>query len=172
MKELKLDSGMLEIAIEGRTYPFRADAAFAERVAELAEEAERRSAMASAEERNDPVETAAFLSYAVDSLLGDGTVEAVYEDDILGHTVVVRHDGGYVTRYASLGEDVAVAAGETVTLGQTLGSVGSSALLETALGSHLHFAVTCRDQPMDPAAFLALGSETEYRSFLLETKHP
>ena len=82
MKELKLDSGMLEIAIEGRTYPFRADVAFAERVAELTGEAERRSAMASAEERNDPVETAAFLSYAVDSLLGDGTVEAVFGEDM------------------------------------------------------------------------------------------
>jgi hypothetical protein len=82
MKELKLDPALLEIAIEGQIYPFRADSAFAERVAELAGEAERRSAMASAEDRNDPVETAAFLSYAVDSLLGDGTVEAIFGEDI------------------------------------------------------------------------------------------
>jgi len=82
MKELKLDPALLAIAIEGHVYTFRADAAFAERVAQLAGEAERRSAMASAEERNDPVGTAAFLSYAVDSLLGDGTVETIFGADI------------------------------------------------------------------------------------------
>ncbi len=82
MKELKLDPGILSIAIEGRDFTFRADSAFAERVAELAREAERRIVMASAEERHDAVEVAAFLSYAVDSLLGDGTVEAIFGEEM------------------------------------------------------------------------------------------
>ena len=89
----------------------------------------------------------------------DGTVYTTYEDDAMGHTVVIRHTGGYTTKYSSLGEDLSVAAGDTVEAGQTIGTVGSSALLESALGSHLHFSVTHQDEPMDPAEFLALGQE-------------
>ena len=89
----------------------------------------------------------------------DGTVYTTYEDDAMGHTVVIRHTGGYTTKYSSLGETLSVSAGDTVEAGQTIGTVGSSALLETALGSHLHFAVTYQDNPMDPAEFLALGQE-------------
>ena len=89
----------------------------------------------------------------------DGTVYTTYEDDAMGYTVVIRHQGGYTTKYSSLGPDLSVSAGDTVELGQTIGTVGSSALLETALGSHLHFAVTCQDKAMDPAEFLSLGQE-------------
>ena len=89
----------------------------------------------------------------------EGTVYTTYEDDALGYTVVIRHTGGYTTKYACLGEDLSVSAGDTVELGQTIGTVGCSALLESALGSQLHFAVTHQDQPMDPAEFLAIGQE-------------
>ena len=87
----------------------------------------------------------------------EGTVYTVYEDDTLGHTVVIRHEGGYTTRYSSLGENIPVAAGDAVTMGQTIGYASGSALVETAMGSHVHFSVTCKEIPMDPADFLALG---------------
>ena len=87
----------------------------------------------------------------------DGTVYTTYEDDTMGYTVVIRHEGGYTTRYSSLREDLAVSAGETVTAGQTIGYAADTALVETAMGSHVHFSVTHQDQPMDPAEFLALG---------------
>ena len=83
-----------------------------------------------------------------------GTVYTVYEDEAMGTTVVIRHEGGYVTCYASLDKDVAVAAGEPVELGQKLGCVGETALMESAIGEHVHFSVTCNDVPVDPAAFL------------------
>ena len=35
----------------------------------------------------------------------DGRVYTTYDDDALGATVVIRHDGGYTTRYSSLRED-------------------------------------------------------------------
>jgi len=35
--------------------------------------------------------------------------------------------------------------------------VGESALMETALGPHVHFSVTCNDVSMDPSEFLKLG---------------
>ena len=83
-----------------------------------------------------------------------GEVYTVYEDDAMGMTVVLRHQDGYVTTYSSLSEDLQVAAGDTVTLGQTLGTVGNSAPMESAIGDHVHFSVRCNDEPMDPMDFL------------------
>lgn len=87
----------------------------------------------------------------------DGTVYTTYEDDALGSTVVIRHTGGYTTRYSSLSPELSVKPGDKVTLGQTIGQVGNTALLETCLGSHVHFSVSYQDSPMDPAEFLNLG---------------
>ena len=84
----------------------------------------------------------------------DGEVYTVYEDDQMGMTVVIRHEGGYTTRYSSLGADVAVSAGQPVSMGQTIGTVGTSALMENALGDHVHFTVTKDDEPVDPMEFL------------------
>ena len=87
----------------------------------------------------------------------EGTVYTVYEDEAMGTTVVIRHQDGYVTRYASLDAEVSVKPGEDVKLGQAIGCVGQTALMESALGDHLHFAVTCNDRPMDPQEFLELN---------------
>ena len=87
----------------------------------------------------------------------DGVVYTIYEDDSMGMTVVIRHEDGYVTRYSSLDQTVEVVSGQSVKLGQTIGYVGETALLETAEGSHVHFGVTCNDEPMDPAEFCAIG---------------
>jgi len=87
----------------------------------------------------------------------DGVVYTTYEDDSMGHTVVIRHEGGYTTKYASLSQEIPVKAGDQVVMGQCIGYVGSSALLETTYGSHVHFSVTYQDTPMDPAEFLQLG---------------
>ena len=87
----------------------------------------------------------------------DGVVYTTYTDDAMGTTVVIRHDGGYTTVYSSLSEDLAVKAGDKVTLGQTIGTVGSTALLENALSPHVHFSVSYRDSIVDPMEFLGLN---------------
>ena len=84
----------------------------------------------------------------------DGTVYTVYEDETMGMTVVLTHDGGYTTKYASLAADVEVAAGDTVTAGQTIGYVGDTALFESAVGDHVHFSVSCDGELVDPMTFL------------------
>jgi murein DD-endopeptidase MepM/ murein hydrolase activator NlpD len=84
----------------------------------------------------------------------DGEVYTVYNDDEMGMTVVIRHDGGYTTHYSSLSEEVLVAAGDKVTLGQTIGTVGTTALMESALGDHVCFRVTLNGDVIDPAEFL------------------
>lgn len=87
----------------------------------------------------------------------DGEVYTVYEDGEMGMTVVIRHDGGYTTKYSSLAETVTVSAGDAVKMGDPIGAVGTSALMETALGDHVHFSVTKDDAQMDPAQFLSMG---------------
>lgn len=87
----------------------------------------------------------------------EGTVYTVFEDDTMGTTVVIRHKDGYVTEYASLAQEVLVSPGDQVTLGQAIGTVGTTALVETALGSHVHFSVTRNGEPMDPVEFLNMG---------------
>ena len=87
----------------------------------------------------------------------DGTVMTAGKDDAMGYTVEIRHEGGYTTQYSCLQENLAVNAGDTVQAGQTIGYAGSTALVETTLGSHVHFSVSHQDEPMAPADFLALG---------------
>ena len=50
-----------------------------------------------------------------------------------------------------------VSAGDTVELGQQIGYVGSSALLENAIGDHVHFCVTLNDNSVDPEDFFTLS---------------
>ena len=87
----------------------------------------------------------------------EGTVYTIYQDESMGTTIVIRHEDGYVTTYSSLSSDTAVKVGQTVMLGQTIGYVGTTALLETALGEHVHFSVTCNGKPMDPESFFDLA---------------
>ena len=87
----------------------------------------------------------------------DGEVYTVYEDDSLGMTVMIRHENGYTTKYASLAETVSVKPGDRVTVGQPIGEVGNTALLESAIGDHIHFAVTLDGEPVNPADFLKQG---------------
>ena len=83
-----------------------------------------------------------------------GTVSAVFEDEYYGYTVVVQHEGGYASHYCNLEEAPAVVAGDTVTAGQVLGTVGSTALIEAAEEPHLHFEVYLNGESVNPAGFL------------------
>lgn len=84
----------------------------------------------------------------------DGTVYAIYEDSALGMTVVIRHSGDYTTHYSNLDENVSLSVGDTVEAGTVVGTVGQTALVETAAESHLHFAVYHNNVPVDPMEFL------------------
>ncbi len=87
----------------------------------------------------------------------DGTIYTIYEDETMGMTVVISHQDGYITRYSSLDAQVLVKTGDTVKMGQQIGWVGNTALMESAIGYHVHFSVTRNDEPVDPAEFLALN---------------
>ena len=83
-----------------------------------------------------------------------GTVLAVTDDALMGTTVTIEHSGGYQTTYANLQAKPAVSQGDTVSAGQIIGAVGTTAAAESAQGPHLHFSVTQDGDAVDPNSFL------------------
>ena len=83
----------------------------------------------------------------------DGTVYAIYEDEGLGMTVVLQHADGYTTHYSNLNGEVSVSVGQSISRGDVLGLVGTTACVETAAVPHLHFAVYQNNSPVDPEEF-------------------
>ena len=105
---------------------------------------------------HDGIDIAADVGTAV-CAAADGTVYTVYDDDTMGKTVVIRHEDGYTTYYSCLADEVSVKPGDVVEMGQAIGTVGETALMEAAIGHHLHFSVTLNDQSINPADFFAIG---------------
>ena len=87
-----------------------------------------------------------------------GTVVGVKSDDLYGTTVELDHANGIHTIYANLASEPPVSEGDVVTMGQTIGSVGQTALAEVNEVPHLHFAMTSDGHSADPAAYL----DTDY----------
>ena len=83
-----------------------------------------------------------------------GTVSKVYEDDLMGTTVVVDHGGGLQSWYCNLAPEPSVQEGDTVEIGGVLGRVGGSAIAEVGVGSHLHLETTLDGQMVDPREYL------------------
>ncbi|MFQ7427713.1 MAG: peptidoglycan DD-metalloendopeptidase family protein [Flavonifractor plautii] len=79
-----------------------------------------------------------------------GTVTAVLQDAMMGTTVVVEHGGGLTSTYSNLASVPTVAVGDTVGAGSVLGSVGGTAIAESALASHLHFSMSLDGSTVDP----------------------
>lgn len=83
-----------------------------------------------------------------------GTVVSVTDDALMGTTVVLSHDGGYQTTYSNLQAKPTVSEGDSVSAGQIIGAVGSTASAESAQGPHLHFSVTKDGDAVNPDEFL------------------
>lgn len=87
-----------------------------------------------------------------------GTVVTAGEQGGYGLTVVVRHAGGFESRYAHLAS-LDVKPGDTVAQGQQVGRVGSTG---RSTGPHLHFEVAQAGRRVDPEQFVRnLTSDTK-----------
>ena len=83
-----------------------------------------------------------------------GTVEQIYRDGLMGTTVVVDHGGGLRSWYSNLDEETAVQPGDPVEIGGVLGTVGSTAIAEVGVGSHIHLETDLNGTPVDPRDYL------------------
>ncbi|MDR1590202.1 MAG: peptidoglycan DD-metalloendopeptidase family protein [Oscillospiraceae bacterium] len=84
----------------------------------------------------------------------DGEVADVFDDDLLGTTVVVSHGKGIMSRYSNLAATPAVKKGDKITMGAVIGSLGDTALGESGEPTHLHFAMTRDGRSVDPGDYL------------------
>lgn len=83
-----------------------------------------------------------------------GTVTQVYDDGLMGTTVVVDHGNGLTTLYANLAQQPTVKAGDAVETGTILGTVGGTAIAESGMDSHLHLEAWDDGAPADPMDYL------------------
>jgi len=102
---------------------------------------------------HDGVDISASMGARV-MAVADGTVEKVYDDDLYGTTVVIYHADGVRSIYANLAGMPTVKEGDAIAMGAVIGSVSDTALAEIDEVTHLHFAMTLHDEPVDPAEYL------------------
>ena len=105
---------------------------------------------------HDGIDIAAAQGTQVLAAAG-GMVAAVGTSDLYGTVVEIDHGNGVHSVYANLAGSPNVTAGEVVTMGQVIGSVGATALAETNQVSHLHFAMTQDGVSADPTLYLPSG---------------
>lgn len=84
----------------------------------------------------------------------EGTVTAIKNDPRYGLTVIIEHRDGFKTIYSNLLTTEFIKEGEQVTKGQSLGTVGNSAVFEIADEPHLHFEILINDKSVDPTLYL------------------
>jgi len=86
--------------------------------------------------------------------IAGGTVEKVFEDEMMGYTVVISHRDGITSTYCNLMKGVVVKVGQKVKAGDVIGGVGKSAMAESAEVSHLHLETTKNGEQIDPMSLI------------------
>ncbi len=90
-----------------------------------------------------------------------GEITKVFYDPMMGQTVEITHDGGYVTVYKNLQTKLpaGTAEGARVTVGDVIGYVGDTALVEISEGPHLHFEMYKDEENMNPLSKITLPEQ-------------
>lgn len=83
-----------------------------------------------------------------------GVVKSIKNDPRYGLTIVIEHDDVYQTVYSNLLTSEFVVEGETVEKGQSIGTVGNSAVFEIADEPHLHFEILKDSIAIDPSIYI------------------
>jgi murein DD-endopeptidase MepM/ murein hydrolase activator NlpD len=83
-----------------------------------------------------------------------GTVTQVSTDQMMGTTVTIDHGSGMESVYANLAAALNVQEGTQVEAGSVIGTVGTSAIAESASPAHLHFELAEYGVSIDPLQYL------------------
>ena len=84
----------------------------------------------------------------------DGTVKYIKNDPRFGLTIIIEHSNGFETRYCNLLTTEFVSEGEEVKAGQTIGTVGDSAIYEIVDDCHLHFEILKNSENINPSKYI------------------
>lgn len=83
-----------------------------------------------------------------------GAVKSVYRDGFKGVCVEVSHHDGLTAVYCGLEDGVTLSAGDSVKLGDLIGTVGTGEGFESALGPHLHLELRDGEKALDPMEYI------------------
>jgi len=90
----------------------------------------------------------------------DGHVTGIHRSNLqagYGNSIDIDHGHGFVTRYAHL-EEITVKAGQRVTKGMAIGTVGSSG---GSIAPHLHYEIIVHGETADPMAYMFEGLNSD-----------
>lgn len=90
-----------------------------------------------------------------------GTVTSVVSDPMMGTSVTISHSGDGVTVYRNLSVELAegIREGAKVIAGQVIGTVGDTAMIESADEPHLHFEMRVGGESVDPLDYISEESK-------------
>ncbi len=92
--------------------------------------------------------------------VSDGIVKSVKDNTLDGKVVTIEHSDGFVSVYASLGEETDVKEGDRVVKGQVIGSASDSSGYESGFNcNHLHFTLMHNGTEVDPNNYLNLQNK-------------
>lgn len=83
----------------------------------------------------------------------DGKIIEAYNSKLTGNTVSIEHDGGLVSTLYNL-ESIAVETGNKVKSGEKIGTVGTSAALESLEEPHVHFELKKEGKTVNPKDYI------------------
>ena len=94
-----------------------------------------------------------------------GTVSLIWSDPLMGECISIDHGNGVTSTYKNLSKEMAegITEGAKVTAGQKLGTVGGTAMIESADSAHLHFEMEYNGEKVDPVTYI---SEESYEASL------
>ena len=86
----------------------------------------------------------------------DGVVSEIYNDPLMGNTIVIDHNGNIQTIYMNLQESLPknITVGAVLKAGDIIGGVGETALIETFDVPHLHFEMKKDGNYIDPLDYI------------------
>lgn len=88
--------------------------------------------------------------YAVEN----GVVKEKKSDYMLGNTIVIDHNNGFLSVYSNLSTTQMVEVGQKVNKSDIISGVGDTAISETEEGPHLHFELYKDGAPVNPEDYL------------------
>ncbi len=92
-----------------------------------------------------------------------GTVCKIWNDKLMGRCVTIDHGESIYTTYMNLSEDSAanLSVGDKVSMGQSIGAIGESALIEISEEPHLHLEMKVNGSYVDPLEYMGISSPQE-----------
>lgn len=84
----------------------------------------------------------------------EGTIKSIKNDPRYGITIVIEHTNGYISVYSNLLTAEFVKEEEKVKQGQTIGTVGNTAVFEIADEPHLHFEILKDNKYLNPSEYI------------------